>query len=79
MGVVFDMGDIFDEASSRTVQILYDQVKSVRYYGSELEPVWRHQFGSDILELIEHSGGEQLIEVISGFVNRFLSMYLPEM
>ena len=35
-----------------------------------------HQFGSDILELIEHSGGEQLIEVISGFVNRFLSMYL---
>ena len=55
-------------SEQRTVHILYDPVKSVSYYGSELEPVAkRHQLpGSDILELIKHSGGEQLIEVISG-------------
>ena len=76
MGVVFDMGDIGDVAS-RTVQIMYDQVLSVRYYGVELEPSWRHQFGGDILQLIEHSEAEQMIEVC-GFVKLLTMLQISQ-
>ncbi len=44
LGVMFDLGEVGQEKVDRWVMVAYDDIKSIRYFGSDLIPWWRHNY-----------------------------------
>ena len=63
LAVSWDLGYIGQGASYRNyLQILYDQVYSIKYFGTAMAPLWKHYY-KDIAGLIQQTSYSDVIQV----------------
>ena len=82
LAVSFDIGAVSSsQPVARFVQILYDQVYSIRFYGTAFMPLWRHLLKNDIQQLIDRTQHDEVVQVSHSVRNfdKFLQFVVTEL
>lgn len=56
LAVSWDLGSVSNESTvTRYLVLAYDQVVSIRYFGHNMVPLWRHVFNNDTAAMLQHA------------------------
>ncbi|XP_062501925.1 uncharacterized protein LOC134179036 [Corticium candelabrum] len=82
LAVSWDLGNVGkDNAASRYIVLAYDQVVSIRYFGHNMIPFWRHLYNNDTAEMLRSAHGNATalgLECLlaDGFFMTMISRYI---
>ena len=63
--MAWDLGVVSADRSAKVyLEILYDEIEDINYFGTAMSPLWRHLFNNDITQLMTPAIYNDVIKVV---------------